>query len=197
MELDIRPLTPDMADDYLHFFDHVAFTDHPDWASCYCLAFHFEPVWDAEDAGRDNPWRDRAARFIAEGKLRGYLAYADGAVAGWCNANDKRNYAALAHNVNAELLPPGDGTKVKSVVCFLVAPGLRGQGIATAMLERACTDARAEGYDLAEGYPPAEDWDMYAAHHGTVALFEKCGFAVHAQSGKGCIMRKNLAGGRP
>ncbi len=97
MELEIRRLTPELLGDYLDFFDNTAFTDHPEWSRCYCLAFHFEPAWDGEDAGADseNPWRERAVRFVREGKLRGYLAYADGRAAGWCNANDKKNYAAL------------------------------------------------------------------------------------------------------
>jgi len=191
MTLDIRRLTPDLLDDYLYFFDHVAFTDHPEWSQCYCLAFHFEPVWDAEDAGRDKPWRERAARFVREGKVQGYLAYSDGKVVGWCNANDKGNYAALRHNVNPELLTEDGNEKVKSVVCFLVAPDARGQGVATKLLERVCADAEADGYDFVEGYPTGER-DMYAAHHGTVTLFEKCGFVVHKKLGNDCVMRKYL-----
>ena len=186
MELEIRPLTPDLLEDYLDFFDNAAFADHPEWGQCYCLHFHFEPAWDAEDAGLENPWRERVARFVREGKVQGYLAYADGKVAGWCNANDRENYAALKYK-------EGDGDKkIKPVVCFLVAPELRGKGIATKLLERVCADAVAGGYDFIEGYPPAGDCDMYAAHHGTVGLFEKCGFGIHKQAGKDCIMRKYL-----
>ena len=31
----IRPLTPELHDEYLRFFDHDAFTDNYAWASCY------------------------------------------------------------------------------------------------------------------------------------------------------------------
>ena len=173
MELDIRQLTPELLNDYLYFFDNVAFADHPEWSQCYCLAFHFEPAWDAEDAGLNNPWRERVIQFILEGKVQGYLAYADGAIVGWCNANDKSNYAALKHNAKNEIQTDDVKEKVKSIVCFLVAPDMRSKGIATKLLKRVCTDAEADGYDFIEGYPPAGDCDMYAAHHGTVALFEK------------------------
>ena len=192
MELEIRRLTPEMLDDYLNFFDNVAFADHPDWAQCYCLAFHFEPAWDAEDVNLENPWRKRAIQFVREGKVQGFLAYADNRIVGWCNANDRTNYAALKYNVKPEINIYDESRKIKSVVCFLVAPEMRGKGIATKLLERVCTDAEADGYDFIEGYPPAGTSDMYAAHHGTVALFEKCGFAIHKQLDNDCIMRKYL-----
>jgi len=190
MKLDIRPLTPELLKDYLDFFDNVAFTDHPEWSQCYCLAFHFEPAWDAKDAGLENPWRERAIRFVRKGKVQGYLAYADGQIVGWCNANDKKNYAALKSNVKPEIWEENGDKKVKSVVCFLVAPAMRGKGIATKLLGRVCDDAKTDGYDFIEGYPPAGTCDMYAAHHGTVSLFEKCGFAVYKKSEHDSIMRK-------
>lgn len=82
--------------------------------------------------------------------------------------------------------------RVKSVVCFLIAPALRGRGIATRLLERVCSDAVDEDCDYLEGYPPPGSCDMYAAHHGTIALFERCGFSVRNKSQSGCIMRKYL-----
>ena len=36
--------------------------------------------------------REVAERQIADGVLRGYLAYADGKSIGWCNSNDRANY---------------------------------------------------------------------------------------------------------
>ncbi|HCA30723.1 MAG: GNAT family N-acetyltransferase [Eubacteriales bacterium] len=138
MEIDIRPLSLELLDDYLHFFDNVAFADHPEWSQCYCLAFHFEPAWDTEDANHENPWRERAIKFVREGRLQGYLVYADGAVVGWCNTNDKTNYAALKH----EIYENSDNKKVKSVVCFLVASDMRGKGFATKMLERVCAERK-------------------------------------------------------
>src|SRR5689334_8204024 len=35
----VHPVT-DRVDDWLRLFDHDAFADNPDWASCYCLAPH-------------------------------------------------------------------------------------------------------------------------------------------------------------
>ena len=197
MEFEIRKLTPDLAEDYLDFFDNVAFTDHPEWSNCYCIHFHSYEAMEAEfqeysSTGKTDFTRMKVSQFIEEGIIQGYLAYSDGKVAGWCNANDKKNYAALKHNVKPELWEANEGKKVKSAVCFLVAPELRGKGIATKLLERVCADAQTQGYDFVEGYPPSGRCDMYAAHHGTVSLFEKLGFVIHAKSKRDAVMRKYL-----
>ena len=43
--------------------------------------------------------------------------------------------------------------KVKSVLCFAIAPQMRGQGVATQLLKRVCEDAEADAYDFVEAYP--------------------------------------------
>jgi GNAT superfamily N-acetyltransferase len=139
MELEIRALSPQLLGDYLEFFDHVAFSDHPEWSLCYCMFYHRQSEWDHESEQNN---RAQAIEYINGGLLKGYLAYIDGKVAGWCNANDKYNYAALASD--PEICEPGETEKkVLSVVCFLVAPAFRGKGIATQLLERACADANS------------------------------------------------------
>ena len=189
MEYEIRRLTPGSRVDYLNFFDNIAFTDHPDWAQCYCIHFHWQSKWDDEPPKSN---RDRIIEHINSGGLQGYLVYMDGQVVGWCNANDKKNYAALKYNVNPELWADDKDKKVKSVVCFLVAPDMRGKGIATKLLDRVCADAEVDGYDFIEAYPSIGNFDMYSAHHGTVPFFEKCGFIISKQHENGLIMRKYL-----
>jgi hypothetical protein len=39
MTVTINPLTAELLDDFVCFFDQVAFTDNPDWASCYCYYY--------------------------------------------------------------------------------------------------------------------------------------------------------------
>src|SRR5207244_412106 len=40
-ELVVKELTPSLRDDFLLFFDNVAFANNPDWSDCYCSAYHF------------------------------------------------------------------------------------------------------------------------------------------------------------
>ncbi|MCL1917853.1 MAG: GNAT family N-acetyltransferase [Peptococcaceae bacterium] len=198
MELDIRRLSPQLANDYMYYFKNDAFSDHRDWAGCFCLHFHLDKKLAASyEAFCKTAHQDDlsfslhyAEQYVKNGIIQGYLAYFNNRVVGWCNANDKQEYAALKSNVDPGLWTDDGDKKVKSVVCFSVAPDMRGRGISTTLLECVCSDALIEGYDFIEGYPLAGECDMYAAHHGTVALFEKCGFTLHKQSDGNCIMRK-------
>ena len=41
MNLIIKELKPDLLEDFLHFFDNVAFSNNPEWGGCYCHFYHF------------------------------------------------------------------------------------------------------------------------------------------------------------
>lgn len=78
------------------------------------------------------------------------------------------------------------------MVCFEIAPEYRGRGVATALLQRAVADAKAEGYLAVEGFPVVRseryEWD-YA---GPVRLYEKAGFVKVAETNGRLIMRLEL-----
>jgi len=40
-ELVVKELTPSLRDDFLHFFDNVAFADNPEWSDCYWFGLSF------------------------------------------------------------------------------------------------------------------------------------------------------------
>jgi hypothetical protein len=40
-ELVVKELMSSLKDDFLLFFDSIAFADNPDWSDCYCSAYHF------------------------------------------------------------------------------------------------------------------------------------------------------------
>ena len=189
MDIQIRKLTSDLLEDYLYFFDYVAFTDHADWANCYCIHFHWQPKWDNEPPKSN---RSRMIEHIKSGAVQEYLAYSDGNIIGWCNANDKRNFAALKDNIKPEIWETDDDTKVKSVVCFTVAPNMRGKGIATALLSYICDDAKEQGYDYIEAYPRVDSKDIYVNHHGSDSLYYRHGFVLHKEINGQAVIRKYL-----
>lgn len=191
MDLQIKRLTAELLEDWLAFFDHIAFTDNEEWAGCYCMCYHWNSAlnekrnWDcSRAAGALN--RQCAIELIQQGRMQGYLAYADGKAVGWCNANDKAAY----DNVN--FTPPSDEAqkhrKVKAVMCFCVALEARGQGVASRLLERVCADAALDGYDCVEAYPFLHD--EYHAYHGPKAMYEKAGFEAHERMSPFAVFRK-------
>lgn len=200
MDMMIRRLTPELAEDYMDFFDNTAFTDHADWRGCYCIHFHWNAQLDAEHERcvkqeKEDPVlfnRRSVKSLVLGGGIRGYLYYVDGKVAGWCNANDRENYDALQENIKPELWQEPSGEKVLSIVCFSIAPDMRGTGVATTLLLRICADAVAEGYDYIEAYPHTGSNDMFVNHHGPEPLYQKLGFVLHRESDGQGIYRKYL-----
>ena len=89
MNIEIRKLTPELAEDYAHFFDVTPHDVNIDERKCYCV------TWRSDDSYHDgNHWypsreerRARAIQFVRDGSLQGYLAYHGGQIVGWCNAN--------------------------------------------------------------------------------------------------------------
>lgn len=194
--MEIKKLTPELIDDYISFFDDVAFTDNEEWDGCYCVWYHWNDALQAEftkcpEAGKKGFNRDLAVRLIKDGTLQGYLAYDGGSVTGWCNANDKGSYDSLNREKCPELWEdtnPGD--RIKSIVCYTIAPEMRQKGIATALLQRVCEDAQAEGYDYVEAYPGKSDKNIVRNYHGPYSLYEKNGFTLCRELEYDCLVRK-------
>ena len=132
--------------------------------------------------------RKQAIQFIKSGRMQGYLAYVQGKVVGWCNANHKKAYDNVNFNFAEKI--PDNGGKIKSIVCFSVVPAYRGCGVATALLEHICRDAVAEGFDWIEAYPFAHNENH--AYHGPLSMYQKHGFEVCNEI-EGCVVcRKKL-----
>lgn len=182
--MEIRALTPDLASDFFAFFDHRAFSDNPYWQGCYCTFFHRSKKL-TEEAARHRPTRREQARaWIEAGVLRGYLAYdGDGRVIGWCNANRKSAFARLEPK-------DSDSADVLSIVCFVIDPTHRRQGIARALLERVLQDAAHGGFRSAEAYPSSRARTESGQYHGPLALYEALGF--QKVPGRKLVVRKEL-----
>ncbi len=145
--IEIRPLSPELIPDYLSFFDSITFEEHPHWADCYCYSFHF--TGPSEEWQREKN-RSCAVSLIREGRMKGYLAYHEGVPVGWCNVNNRLSYQRLTKLYD---LPDPGHPRICSMVCFLVHPGYRRQGMMQQMLDRIIIDYRALHYDYIEAYP--------------------------------------------
>src|SRR5438477_12376187 len=85
-ELVVKELTPSLRDDFLLFFDNIAFADNPDWSDCYCSAYHF-----TNNKGKAESRRE-ASSLIEEDRMHGFLVYVGGRPVGWCTAAPRISY---------------------------------------------------------------------------------------------------------
>jgi len=188
MDLSIRPLNADCADDFLRFFDHDAFSDNPDWAGCYCTFYHRTiPLteWQTRTATQN---RTDALSLIESGRMRGYLAREGAEVVGWCNAHRKTAYPALAGDIG---LRSPDDPAIFSIVCFVIRPDRRRAGISTRLLEAVIADARAtEGIRFVEAYPVKEAQSAASNYHGYPIMYSRAGFEISAETERLLIVRK-------
>ena len=194
MEITIRRLTAELSADYLDFFDHRAFTDGNQNGPCYCTSPNQDEgsiqrmVSEFRVHGVKDTVRRYAAEMLERNMIHGYLAYDGDLSVGWCNAADMESYAGFVPDF-ARKCACG---KTVSVVCFEIAPEYRGKGIASALIDRVCTDARSEEYAAVEGYARLSDQRDEFDYQGPVRLYEKAGFTEVAKENGQVIMRKVL-----
>ena len=190
----IKPLTPELTADYLDFFDHRAFTDNNPNGPCYCTSPNQDEesiqqmVSEIKTRGVKDTIRKYAVEMLNNNKIHGYLAYDGNLSIGWCNAADMESYAGFV----PDFARNNTCGKTVSIVCFEIAPGYRGMGIASAFIDRVCNDAKSKGYVAVEGYAKVSDKRDDFDYQGPVRLYQKAGFVEVARENGQIVMRKVL-----
>jgi GNAT superfamily N-acetyltransferase len=182
-DVTVRPVSPDQHDAVMHYFDMVAYADNPNWSKCYC-AERLVENYESRTKEQNRAFR---SQLIQSAKANGLVAYRFGRVVGWCHAAPKTELLHI------------EGTSdpaVGAIVCFVVAPDQRRQGVATALLEAAVEHLRKRGMRAAEAYPwlgeiEAPRWaqSMYV---GPLSMYVKAGFAIEEQHEDFAVVRKAL-----
>ena len=194
MNIKIRKLTPNLAEDYAHFFDVTPHDDHTvkDELPCYCITWRNDDTYVGDDhwyPTREER-RERAIQFIKDGKLQGYLAYHGDEIAGWCSATADCRGGVGYLRAYWPIEEDDANIRVKSIFCFMVAPDMQRKGVATKLVEGICKDATADGFDFVEAYtyrePPALDC------RGPLAMYLKCGFVISSEREGMAVVRKAL-----
>jgi GNAT superfamily N-acetyltransferase len=172
--LEVLPLTLERFTDLAQVFGERG---DPSW--CWCASFRLP----SSEFGR-NPEFNRgvlegAVKTTAEvGRAPGLIAYRDRVPVGWVSLGPRQDYTRLQRS---RLLAPVDDQEVWSIVCFVVRPDARGQGVAGALLEAAIDYARGHGAARLEGYPFDNQGKRIPspnAYMGTLSMFERAGFEV-------------------
>lgn len=156
MNVEIRKLKPEDAQAYVNFFDTTLHDDHNPDNTCYCVNWCSADHRTLERPDREQR-RKMALEYVQNGIIKGYVAWADNKVIGWCNANTKAdclNCAGILYAIQEmQRAVSSAEEKVKAIYCFMIAEEYHRQGIARKLLQAVCSDAKEEGYDYVEAYP--------------------------------------------
>ena len=186
MDIEIRPLNKDLKDDYLFFFDNIIFEENLDRYKCYCYDYHF--TGDVESCTREDS-RAAVINLIDENQLTGYLVFDNDQPIGWCNANNRSNFQRLLKDYDY-IDNPDD--KVCSIVCFLIHPDYRRQGIAQKILETIISDPSNHDYNYFEAYPKKSESSCEGNFKGPLELYKKFDFKIHEEYDDYYVVRKKI-----
>jgi GNAT superfamily N-acetyltransferase len=85
-----------------------------------------------------------------------------------------------------------DPANTGAIVCFVIAPPYRGQGLARRLLDGACDMLRDRGMNAVEAYPPAQDAGDARSYHGKLGMYLAAGFERVRDAGHYVVVRKAL-----
>ena len=182
-DVTIRTISPDQHDAVMHYFDLVAYADNPNWSRCYCC----ERLVDDYDSRTKEQNRAFRSQLIRSAKANGIVAYRLGRVVGWCHGAPKDELRSV---------PGTADPAIGAIVCFVVAPDQRRQGIATQLLDYALEHLRSRGMKTAEAYPWLAEVDparwVWSQYVGPLSMYLKAGFEIAERPDDFCIVRRKL-----
>lgn len=182
-KLTFRRLSAESLHDFLDYFDHQAFTENSKWSGCYCQFYLQDPETNTASAADAAGNRQSACDRIEAGEMSGDLAYNDDKVAGWCAAGSSLLYPGL----------PDADEKLARMLCFVIHPSHRGQGVARSLMQHAVNDLATLGFAAVEAAPYTQPEQQAANYRGHLAMYLSEGFEVVRDMGEfGTLVRKHL-----
>jgi GNAT superfamily N-acetyltransferase len=173
MKLTIRPLTPERWPDLEALFACKGCSIP---RQCWCMAYRrsgTRPLPSKLTRAQAN--RADLRKLVNSGEPPGLIGYRGKTPVGWVSLGPRNAFAKLARS---PVMKPVDDAEVWSIVCFVVPPEHRGQGVARAMLDGAIAYAKRRGVKLLEAYPVDKsgrvngDWLWF----GPKAMYDDAGF---------------------
>lgn len=192
MAWETHPVTPDRFEDFVDVINKNRRANH-----CWCLS-HRLTAGEIAELGDGS--RERAMRRLCERENPpGVVTYLDGEPVGWCNIGPRSEITRLARS---RLIRPIDDVPVWSIICVIVRPGHRRQGVTQHLIEGAVEYAGSRAAPAVEAYPvdPPGRMDLTMAFVGTRTMFERAGFRVvgttdaSASGMPRLIMRRDIGG---
>ena len=152
------------------------------WGGCWCMGFHPEGFGPDPSAAQN---RARKEARVREGRAHAALVYDGDACVGWCQFGPTDELPRIKHRrayeEGLEALPDW------RITCFFVDGKRRKRGVADAALGGALAEIARLGGGIVESYPEDAAGRKVSGsflHNGTLAMFERHGFARDRKIGK-------------
>jgi len=169
----LRPLTPERWSDLEAIFNARGCSVA---RGCWCMYYRRSGEW-SPPAGMTRGAANRAAlkKLAAADPPAGLIAYRGRTPVGWISLGPREDFRKLEKSF---VMKAVDGARVWSVICFVVPAEHRGQGVATAMLEKAIAYAKRRGVKRLEAYPVDKPGDLgdETLWFGTKSMYDAAGF---------------------
>ena len=149
MKHTILPLTPGRWPDLEAIFNAKGCSVA---RGCWCMYYRRSGPRGPLPRGTTHAQANRAdlKALVDAGQIPGLIAYRGKVPVGWVSLGPREQYARLQRS---PVMKAVDNQPVWSVICFVVRPEYRGQGVAHALLRGAIVYARKHGAKLLEAYP--------------------------------------------
>src|SRR5204862_5728100 len=133
MKLTVAPLTPDRWSDLETIFNAKGCSVA---RCCWCMAYRRSGSRESFPPGMTRAQANRAdlKALVDAGNPPGLIGYRGKVPVGWVSIAPREEFARLQRS---PVMKPVDDKPVWSVVCFVVPPEHRGQGVAHALLRGA------------------------------------------------------------
>jgi len=149
------------------------------WGGCWCLEFH------PEGSQRGAVRQSLKERRVRDGEAHAALVFDGDVCVGWCQFGTPAELPRIkfARAYREEAGKPPDWR----ITCFFVDRGYRHRGVAGAALQGALIEIARLGGGMVESSPEDVEGRNVSnsfLNNGTVAMFERRGFARTRQLGK-------------
>lgn len=182
--IDIRPLGDETWDALAALFREGG---DPGWCWCQFWRLRSKDMSVLKVPELRERLHDQARSELAPG----LVAFEGDRAVGWVSVAPRDDYQRVVYS---KVIPRIDDRPVWSIVCFAVSSTARGRGVARSLLDGAVEFARSHGAEAVEAYPlalkPGETIHPNSAYTGTLAMFERVGFAVVADRASDPSSRK-------
>lgn len=120
--------------------------------NCWCMYYRHSGSRGLLPRGTTYAQANRAElkALVDAGEPPGLVAYRDKVPVGWVSLGPREQYNKLRRS---PVMKAVDNQPVWSIICFVVPPEYRGQGVAHALLRGAIVYARKRGAKMLEAYP--------------------------------------------